>query len=532
MALSVILQAVGALGIFILGMLIMTDGLHALAQMRLQSLLIRLSKTPLSGALTGALTTAILQSSSATTVAAVGFVSAGILHFSQALGIIFGANIGTTITGWLVALFGFKLPLGVLAYPIIFIGVSLRLFSSGKLRNLGLALAGFGLIFVGISMLQESMSAFKDLVTPQTFPPDTWLGRIELVGIGILFTLITQSSSAGVAMALTALYAGTISFEQAAAMVIGMDVGTTVTAVMATIGGSVEAKRTGLSHVIYNLFTGAGALLLLSPYIWMLHHFFPELLAHDPEIALVGFHTLFNTIGVIVILPFTSLFAKAMLWLIPAYEPPEIRGLDKSLLSQPQLALKAVLPAIIRTFITLLEYFERRIKNLPLRRNDPYLLEDAIEKLEAYVDEIELSGQSQQSWQTLVHTIHILDHMHRLYDRLFDKPEILAHCKNNPDIQSYIDRLEHALRNIRVMLKEKQSYLAKKEAQNLQKEIEKFAGRYRQQIASQIASGKIDVPAGKQKLEQVRFLTRAITHVARITYHLENMELEKGTYRA
>ncbi|MCG8585358.1 MAG: Na/Pi symporter, partial [Pirellulales bacterium] len=200
-----VMHALGGLGLFLLGMTVMSEGLKSLAHDRLRALLSRFTRSPTTGAATGAITTAIIQSSSATTVAAVGFVGAGLLTFPQSLGIIFGANIGTTITGWLVAILGFKFKLGDAITPLILIGVFLRLFGSRRLSALGYALAGFGLIFVGIRMLQEGMQAFSGLVTPESFPDDTFTGRLLLVLIGVAITIVTQSSSAGVAAAMAAL---------------------------------------------------------------------------------------------------------------------------------------------------------------------------------------------------------------------------------------------------------------------------------------------------------------------------------------
>ncbi len=260
------MEAAGGLGIFLLGMIIMTDGLKALAGGTIHRWLMRFTKSPLSGAATGAVGTAILQSSSATTVAAVGFVAAGLMEFSQALGIIFGANVGTTVTGWIVALFGFKLKITALAMPLVLVGALTKLLGRGGVGRVGYAIAGFGLIFVGIGLMQEGMEGFRHLVSFADLPADTWYNRLQLFFLGMLFTLVTQSSSAGVAATLTALYAGLVTFEQAAVLVVGMDVATAVTAVIASIGSSVQAKRTGFSHLIYNFFTGAMALLLVTPY--------------------------------------------------------------------------------------------------------------------------------------------------------------------------------------------------------------------------------------------------------------------------
>ncbi|MFD0979860.1 Na/Pi cotransporter family protein [Tropicimonas aquimaris] len=297
---------------FLVGMSMLSAGLKGLAGRKMREMLGRFTNTPLSGAVTGALTTAAIQSSSATTVAAVGFVASGMLTFPQALGIIFGANIGTTMTGWIVATLGFKLNLGTAMLPAVFLGALLHLSGRPQLSRARLALAGFSLLFIGIDQIKLALAAFEGVVTPTDFPSDTLLGRLELVGIGLLITLVTQSSSAGVATALAALGAGAISFPQAAAMVIGMDVGTTVTALLATVGGGTMARRTGLAHVIYNLLTGVMAFFLLGPFL--LGPFStlvaPLIAEGNGQIALVGFHSMFNALGVVLVLPFARPFAR------------------------------------------------------------------------------------------------------------------------------------------------------------------------------------------------------------------------------
>jgi len=304
-----ILQSLGGLGLFLLGIIIMTDGLGNLAGKTMRSALMRFTHSPVSGALTGIITTIVLRSSSATTVAAVGFVGAGLISFSESLGIIFGANIGTTFTGWIVVLLGFKLQLGNIMMFFVFLGALLRLFAKNRLATFGYVLAGFSIIFVGIAMMQDGMGSFANFINPDMLPQDTWTGRLKLVAMGIIFTVITQSSSAGVAVALSALFAGAINFEQAAALVIGMDVGTTITATLATIGQSIEARRTGFSHVIYNIMTAIGAFFLITPFTMAIESFFPDIISSNAEISLVAFHTTFNFIGLVFILPFTINFA-------------------------------------------------------------------------------------------------------------------------------------------------------------------------------------------------------------------------------
>ncbi|MFP5380591.1 MAG: Na/Pi symporter, partial [Vicinamibacteria bacterium] len=178
----------------------------------------------------GAGITALVQSSSATTLATIGFVSAGLLSLPNAIGVVIGANIGTTATGWLVSLLGLKLSIGKIAMPLIGVGALLRLLARERLAQAGLALAGFGVIFVGIDALQAGMAALAGRVDPAQFPVAGLAGRLLLVLLGVLMTVIMQSSSAAVATTLTALSGGAITLDQAAALVIGQNVGTTVTA--------------------------------------------------------------------------------------------------------------------------------------------------------------------------------------------------------------------------------------------------------------------------------------------------------------
>ena len=185
---SNILQALGGVGLFLVGMIMLSEGLRGLAGRALRDVLARFTRTPLSGAAAGAATTVVIQSSSATTVTVVGFVSAGLMTFPQALGVIYGANLGTTATGWIVAILGFKLQLGEAILPVVLAGALLIVFGTGRIRFLGMALVGFSLLFIGIDTMQAGMAAFEGTVTPENFPGDTILGRVELVLIGAAMT--------------------------------------------------------------------------------------------------------------------------------------------------------------------------------------------------------------------------------------------------------------------------------------------------------------------------------------------------------
>lgn len=515
-----LLQAIGGLGLFLFGMSVMTEGLQGLAGNLLHHLLARFTRSPLSGAISGAVATAILQSSSATTVAAVGFVAAGLLTFSQALGIIFGANLGTTVTGWLVALLGLKLNIGDLTLPLVLLGALMRLFGYARVASAGTAIAGFGLVFLGITVLQQGMAVFHDVVTPDSFPADNLGGRMLLVMLGIAITLVTQSSSAGVAAALTGVYTGTLGFSQAAAMVIGMDVGTTVTAALATIGGSRETRRTGYSHVIYNLMTGLVAFFILPLYTAVLADLWPTALRQHAEIALVGFHSLFNLLGVVLVLPFTGAFARLMYWLVPAKgELPESR-LDKRLLSEPTVALSSAIHLVIQQVQDALRLVYRLLREPgAVDADDISFLKRRLSLVRTYLDGIHLSPEQERDWKRLNAAIHLLDHLGRL----------LARCEEEPDrIHTLVEveALAQMARNLSELAMQLDRLITDGRWPEVVELADRFSGSVdeqaemlRSRISRMIAQGELDMEAGGERLEAVRWVRRVAVHIARIVRH-------------
>lgn len=501
-------------------MIIMTEGLRALAGKSIRAGLMRFTRNPVSGAITGAVSTAILQSSSATTVAAVGFVGAGLMAFPEALGIIFGANIGTTITGWLVALLGFKLKLGTVILPVIFLGALLRLFSNGRIAIAGYTMAGFGLIFVGISVMQDSMSHLQNIIRPELLPNDNFSGRLKLVAMGIIVTVITQASSAGVAATLTVLNSGAINFPQAAALVIGMDIGSTVTAVMATIGGSIESRRTGASHVIYNLCTGTGALLLISPYIWFLEFSVPDVLTEHAEFALVGFHSLFNLLGVILILPFTQQFASLIIKILPGNGQSYTSKLDPSLIRQPDIALDVLLPVIRSEFFALLGYIRVVLGNASNGdRNSLTELQLALNKTNRFIDEIQLKSSEDANWQCIVALIHTLDHMQRLHERCEEDEERAITASNTIKLTEFRNLLIELIQEITKDYDNSRPGKAAQRAEQVANVIAEQAEKLRESLMNQVVGGVLDIPESTEYLEAVRWLRRVSRHIARITFH-------------
>ena len=334
----------GGVGLFLLGMGLMTDGLKLAAGQALERVLASSTKTRLRGLASGVLVTALVQSSSAVTVATIGFVNAGLLNLSQAVWVLFGANVGTTMTGWLVALVGLKFKIEALALPLIGVGMILRLSGEGARRGaLGTALAGFGVLFLGIDMLKET---FSGLSTDFQLPAGDGFRDIVLqVGIGILLTVLMQSSSASLVIALTAAQGGLLTTQGAAAVVIGANIGTTVTALIAAIGATPNAKRAAAAHIIFNLLTGIVALLLLPWLIGVLSVLRVWLgLDEAPAAKLALFHTVFNVLGVVLIWPVAARMTAVLETRFKSIEDDEARPrhLDKTVLAVPTLALDAL----------------------------------------------------------------------------------------------------------------------------------------------------------------------------------------------
>lgn len=342
----------GGLGLFLLAVGMISNGLRLAAGRQLRSLLERYTGSPARGIASGALITALVQSSSAVTVATLGFVNAGILNLPQALGVVFGSNVGTTMTGWLVAAVGFKFKLELFALPLVGIGMFLRLTGSRSRRGaLGEALAGFGLFFIGVDILRDGFAGLADSMTlPQLSVTDP-VQLLGLVGIGFLMTVLTQSSSASVAMILTAASGDAVQLSGAAAMVIGANIGTTSTAALAVIGATANAKRVAAAHILFNLITGLIALLILPALLWGVDMASAGLgLEHAPVVTLALFHTSFNVLGVLLMWPLTGRLAVFLSARFVTLEETLGRPqhLDRTLLQSPGLADNALALEITR----------------------------------------------------------------------------------------------------------------------------------------------------------------------------------------
>ena len=302
--LNVTLSLIGGIGLFLLGMTLMTDSLKAMAGESLRLWLSRFTGSPTKAMFSGIGFTMIVQSSTATTLATIGFVSAGVLTFVQAIGIIIGANIGTTSTGWMVAFLGLKFSISAFSLPIIGFGAMLKLLGKDTLSLFGLALAGFGLLFLGIDFLQEAMAGFAAQVDLTQWSNDDLMTKFILVVIGIVMTVLLQSSTAAITATLAALASHAIDLPQALALVIGQNIGTVATAVLASVGATISAKRTAAVHVIFNVVTAVVAFFGLMPLTLYLVEY--RWVVWDSTVVIAVFHTAFSLVGAMIFMPFTA----------------------------------------------------------------------------------------------------------------------------------------------------------------------------------------------------------------------------------
>lgn len=369
-----IFTLLGALGMFLYGMNQMSSGLQKAAGDRLRGLLSAMTSNPFKGVLTGLGITSVIQSSSATTVMVVSFVNAGLLTLAQAIGVIMGANIGTTVTAWLVSWLGFKADISVLAVPLMLLGFLFSNSKKNQRRNIGELIVGFCLLFLGLSFMKESVPDLNE--TPQVLEfVRSWAGHgfasvLIFLVFGTVLTLVLQSSSATMAITLIMLSMGFIPFNMACAMVLGENIGTTITANIAASVGNTQAKRAAMSHTIFNVFGVIWALIFFRPFLALVGSIIemfglPNPAAEgfavsgqntpDATAALYGLsmlHTLFNTINTLILVWFTKFIEKIVVWMLKTPKNQEseafrLKYISAGPLATPELATEQAFNEII-----------------------------------------------------------------------------------------------------------------------------------------------------------------------------------------
>ena len=348
-----VLTLLGALGMFLYGMNLMSAGLQKAAGSKMRGFLTAMTSNPFKGVLSGLGITSVIQSSSATTVMTVGFVNAGLLTLSQAVGVIMGANIGTTVTAWMVSLLGFKADISLFAVPLMAVGFILSLAKSDKRRHISELIVGFSLLFLGLSLMKESVPDLRE--TPEVLAfIQSWtsygFGSVLIFMVfGTVLTLVLQSSSATMALTLIMVNMGWIPFEMGAAMVLGENIGTTITANIAAAVGNANARRAALAHTLFNLFGVCWALALFTPFLalvgttitWM---GLPNPLDIDHSLAMTSDQSMATLYGLSMLHTMFNLFNTLILiWFVPVIVKIVSRVIkDKSAADEDNVKLKFI----------------------------------------------------------------------------------------------------------------------------------------------------------------------------------------------
>jgi phosphate:Na+ symporter len=425
---STAISVLGGVGLFLLGMTVMTEGLKAVAGSALRTVLGKAAATPLRGSFWGALVTLLVQSSSATTMTTIGLVSAGLLTFPQGLGLVFGANVGTTGTGWLVALIGVRVSLTAAALPMIFVGALMKLLASGRASGAGAALAGFGLVLCGLTTLQQGMGGLAERLHPADLPavlagPDiAWwrgmLGALVLVAVGLVMTAVMQSSTAAIAVTLSAYFADAIGLDQGCALIIGQNIGTATSSALAAIGASTTAKRLAVAYVLFKIVAAVIALVLFPVVTPLLVRASATI---DGVTLLAAYHTAYNVVGVLVLLPLVDRFTRLVERILPDRGSPLTRGLDPSALATPIVAVEAVRRTIARAIALVCGLVEAglatRTPGEGAARTDAGSVHEAVEALrqaQVFLSDVAGPPDTDDEQQRLTSTLHALDHASRL----------------------------------------------------------------------------------------------------------------------
>jgi phosphate:Na+ symporter len=497
------------LALLLFGMWLLREGLRELAGARLQRWLTRVTRSPLRGALAGASATAAVQSSSATIVTAIGFASAGLLEFSQALGIVFGANVGTTLTGWLVLAFGIRWKLAAAAPVLALAGVWLHAYGRRRAASAGRVIAGLAFALLGIEALGGALGSDTVANALRAFPGDTLGSRVALVALGTLLTLVTQSSSAGVAATLAALHAGALSLPQAAAVVIGFDLGTTGSAVIASLRGSLAARRTSVAHVTFNVFTALGAFALLPALLA-----FERAFAPSAEVALVAFHSFFNLVGAAIAIPLAGPFARLVERLVPERRRTLTRRLDARLLDEPEIALNAIAATLGEIALQVFARLEPMLAAQPSDAAELEDLEAALVETQQFAARARPAAPGDPRAQSLVAALHAVDELHRLLDRMRQGRRVALFAKD-PELAERARALAEALPRPLDARERGERSLERAAAA-----LASARSGHRERVLAAASRGELAPAAALDRMDSWRWLERCAHHGWRIVHHI------------
>ncbi|WP_267225299.1 Na/Pi cotransporter family protein [Dyella silvae] len=540
---TTIIVILGGVGLFLLGMSVMTDGLKALAGSALRTVLGKAASTPLSGAFWGAIITLLVQSSSAVTMTTIGLVSAELLTFPQGLGLVFGANVGTTGTGWLVALIGVSVSLSSYALLLIFIGALARLLAGGRIAASGSALAGFALVLYGLTTLQQGMGGLAQSLHPSDLPavlgaPGVgWasgsVGLITLIAVGIAMTAVMQSSTAAIAVTISAFFAGAVSLEQGAALIIGQNIGTATSSALAAIGASATAKRLALAYVLFKTFAALIAIAAFPLTAPLMRGWASSV---DGATLLAAYHTAYNVVGVAVLLPATQWFTRVVERLLPSKETALERALDPSALANPVIAVETTRRVVAEVLKTIASAVLVTLSDGNRSTGPDLAMEGTtLEKARDFLSALKEPPETKEEQLRMTSTLHALDHASRLVE-LIQKNGFSSGAPLDPHAAALCEQAMRAAQSIDGSIAAESALSMRApsigwfvsagdrasldEMERVTKDLDAMQRDYRATTLAAVAPGRLTAIDAFARIEASRQLHLIAHHAWRATTHL------------
>lgn len=536
-------QIVGSLGLFLFGIKLLSEGLQKSAGDKMKAILKLMTKNRFISIMTGLLITIIIQSSSATTVMVVSFVNAGLMGLTQAIGVILGANIGTTFTGWLVALLGFKVDITSLALVSIAFAAPMMFSKKNRTRDAADVLLGFGVLFLGLNFMSQAIpditGNIEVLEFLATFNSDTlWMNMLCIL-LGTLVTIVVQSSSAAMAMVLTMAYNGWIGVTASAALILGSNIGTTITAYLASIGTSTTAKRAAWAHIFFNVVGSVIALILFHPLLRLVNFITPgdiytlegATLSTQLPLFLAMFHSAFNIMNTIIFFPFVRQYAHFIERLVPAkaeydegtYHFKYIGGVFIDSPEIYMLAIRDEIKKMANLACNMLTRYRGMFNNrgadiesdaLAMKKDEDYA-DQMQEQLSDFCVHLLQDSQTPTNASSLNCLIRVMDELESVTDSCYNLT-ILSQRRYNQgwtfdeatdkDLREYQSLVQEFLDYVRDRMDRTLTKAEMQKANEFEEQINNQRNRLSLMVQERLSDGKADVRVELLILEKIRHL--------------------------
>ncbi|MFT6868756.1 MAG: phosphate:Na+ symporter [Cyclobacteriaceae bacterium] len=547
-----ILNLVGALAFFIYGMKIMSESIQKVAGSQMRKVLSSMTSNRFKGVMTGFLITGLVQSSSATTVLVVSFVNAGLLSLMESIGVIMGANIGTTITAWLISIVGFKVKIATYALPIIALAFPLLFFSKDRIKSWGEVFIGFALLFMGLAYLKDAVPDLKSnpeiLEFLSHYTDMGFLSIVLFVGIGTLLTVIVQSSSAAMALTLVMANNGWIPFELAASMVLGENIGTTITANLAAIIGNVHAKRAAFAHFIFNIFGVCWIIILIKPVLALINTYMMSTGSAGPLVdpttipfGLSIFHTSFNVVNALLLIWFVPFIAKVVTRVIKSKGDDEefrLEYIGTGLMNTSELSLEEAqketalfgktISKMIKSFRELLDETKpKKAKKLHKKiRKFEEITDQFEEEIAKYLAKVANGSLSAATSTRVVSLLSIINDLERVGDVFFQISKVLESRlegnasfskKQKSNLEKILNLVEKSIETMNHNLNQDFKSIKIDDAFSIEREIDALRNKLRKDQLQQMEDKDYDIKMGALYKDVFQSLEKIGDHVINVS---------------